>query len=60
MEHSWVEYCRQEQRVQQLREALQGQMELCTDPQVNRVCVCRDKLTEYMVNGFVFVCVAIC
>ncbi|KAG5273203.1 hypothetical protein AALO_G00148800 [Alosa alosa] len=33
MERSWLEYCRQEQCVLQLREALQGQMELCTDPQ---------------------------
>ncbi|XP_031420348.1 pleckstrin homology domain-containing family A member 7 isoform X2 [Clupea harengus] len=33
MERSWMEYCRQEQCVLQLREALQGQMELCTDSQ---------------------------
>lgn len=33
MERSWLEYCRQEQSVLQLREALHSQMELCVDPQ---------------------------
>ncbi|KAL2093043.1 hypothetical protein ACEWY4_010355 [Coilia grayii] len=33
MERSWLEYCRQEQCVSQLREALQGQMGVCADSQ---------------------------